>query len=407
MAISVVMPALELAQETGKVVAWRKKEGESVAKGEPLLEIETDKAVVEIESPGDGILSGVSANVGDVIPVGTTIGWLLHAGESVPAEAAGSHSTGRTKTESAPRVQARESAVAKPAAGAVKISPKARRFAQERGVDIEQLRGSGPGGEILASDILAAAGPAHADATKTANATSAEPGVEVLSSVGRLMAERTTQSWVSVPHFFVVREIDATGLNQFRERTAGSIEKAAGSRPTHTDLLIALVARALSKHPRLNACWTGSGIRSYPEVNIGVAMAVKDGVVAAVIPNADRASVSEIAAQRRELTERARAGRSRPADISGATFTISNLGMYNVDAFTAIISPGQAAILAVGSIADRVVAVDGKAAICPMMTLTLSCDHRVADGARAAMFLDDVAAAIRDPAKLLERPPTD
>jgi len=395
------MPALELAQETGKVVAWRKKEGESVAKGEPLLEIETDKAVVEIESPGDGILSGVSANVGDVIPVGKTIGWLIQAGESVPAEGAASHFSGRTKTDSAQRLQPAKSGEAKSPAAAMKISPKARRLAHERGVDIQQLQGSGPGGEILASDILAAE-PAIGGATKIADAARAESGVEALSSVGRLMAERTTKSWTSVPHFFVVREIDAGVLNQFRERTAASIEKAHGSRPTHTDLLIALIARVLTKHPRLNASWAGNGVRVYPEVNLGVAMAVKDGVVAAVIRNADRASVSEIAAQRRELTERARAGRSRPADITGATFTISNLGMYNVDAFTAIISPGQAAILAVGRIADRVVAVDGKPAIRPLMTLTLSCDHRVADGARAAKFLDDVAAAIRDPAKLLE-----
>ena len=402
MAISVVMPALELAQETGKVVAWRKKEGESVVKGEPLLEIETDKAVVEIESPGDGILSGVSANVGDVIPVGKTIGWLIQVGESVPAEEAASHFSGRTKTDSAQRLQPAKRGEANAPAAAMKISPKARRLAQERGVDLQRLYGSGPGGEILASDILAAAEPASAGGSKTADAARAESRVEALSSVGRLMAERTMQSWTSVPHFFVVREVDAGALNQFRERTAASLEKAHGSRPTHTDLLIALVARALTKHPRLNASWIENGIRSNSDVNIGVAMAVKDGVVAAVIHNADRASVSELATQRCELTERARAGRLRPTDISGATFTISNLGMYNVDAFTAIISPGQAAILAVGRIADRVVPVDGKPGIRPMMTLTLSCDHRVVDGARAAIFLDDLAAAIGKPGELLD-----
>jgi len=402
MAISVVMPALELAQETGKVVAWRKKEGESVAKGEPLLEIETDKAVVEIESPGDGILSGVSANVGDVIPVGKTIGWLLHAGESIPADAAGSHASGRTKTESTQRIQPAKIGDAMSAAATpTKISPKARRLAQERGVDIQRLQGSGPGGEILASDILVAAEPARAGATKTAAAATADSGAEALSSVGRLMAERTTQSWTSVPHFFVARDIDSSALNEYRQRAA-FIEKSGSVRPTHTDLLIALAGRVLAKHPRLNASWTGNGIRSNPEVNIGVAMAVKDGVVAAVIRNADRATIPEIAARRRELTERARAGRSHPADITGATFTISNLGMYNVDAFTAIIGPGQAAILAVGRIADRVVAVEGKAVIRPMMTVTLSCDHRVTGGAGAAMFLADLAAALRDPAKLLE-----
>lgn len=402
MAISVVMPALELAQETGKVVAWRKREGESVAKGEPLLEIETDKAVVEIESPGDGILSGVSAKVGDVVLVGTTIGWLLLAGESIPAATTNSPSSGRAKTESARRTASVSSSDAKPGiAAAVKISPKARRLAQERGVDLQRLRGSGPGGEILASDILAAAEEGGAVAVTTADATTAAGSVEALSSIGRLMAERTVQSWTSVPHFFVVREIDAGALNQFRERAAAKIEKSQGVRPSHTDVLVALVARVLLKHPRLNANWTGDGVRVYPDANIGVAIAVKDGVVAAVIPKANLASIAEISAQRRDLAERARAGKSRPADISGATFTISNLGMYNVDAFTAIVSPGQAAILAVGRIADRVVPVDGKPAIRPMITLTLSCDHRVVDGARAAMFLDDLAAAILDPAKSL------
>jgi pyruvate dehydrogenase E2 component (dihydrolipoamide acetyltransferase) len=403
MAISVVMPALELAQETGKVVAWRKKEGESVAKGEPLLEIETDKAVVEIESPGDGILSGVTAKAGDVIPVGKTIGWLVQQGESVPTEAAGLHSSGRTNTESAkrtPRVKIDDAKTA--AAAATRISPKARRLAQERGVNILQLRGSGPGGEILASDILATAGAASPGVSVAAVAKNAETRVQPLSSVGRLMAERTTQSWTSVPHFFVVREIDAGALNEFRARASAGVEKAHGVRPTHTDLFVAIVARVLAKHPRLNSSWAGDGVRIHPDVNIGVAMAVQDGVVAAVIQKANVASLAEIAVQRHELAERARAGRSRPTDIAGATFTISNLGMYNVDAFTAIISPPQAALLAVGRISDRVVPVDGKPAIRPMMTLTLSCDHRVVDGARAAMFLEDVVAAIRDPAKFLD-----
>jgi pyruvate dehydrogenase E2 component (dihydrolipoamide acetyltransferase) len=187
-----------------------------------------------------------------------------------------------------------------------------------------------------------------------------------------------------------------------RAQIAAAFENKQSSRITHTDLLIALVARVLARHPRVNASWTGDGIHNNADVNIGLAMAVEDGVVAPVIPGADRLDLSQIAAQRKDLTERARAGKLRQADLAGGTFTISNLGMYNVDAFTAIIIPPQAAILAVGRIADRVVPFEGKPAIRPMLTLTLSADHRVIDGARAALFLDELVQAIFFPGKWLE-----
>jgi pyruvate dehydrogenase E2 component (dihydrolipoamide acetyltransferase) len=204
-----------------------------------------------------------------------------------------------------------------------------------------------------------------------------------------------------VPHFFVVREVDASALVEARERLGSAMEKARGIKLTHTDFLVALLAHVLVKHPRMNASWNNGTIRLHHEINIALAMAVDDGVVATVIPNADRTNLREIVIQRREMTERARAGRLRPSDITGATFTISNLGMYQVDAFSAIISPPQAAILAVGSITDRVVPIGGRAAIRPMMTLTLSCDHRVVDGARAAVFLNEVAESVREPEKWL------
>ncbi len=400
MAISVVMPALELAQETGKVVAWRKKEGESVLKGEPLLEIETDKAVVEIESPGDGTLAGVSAQVGDVIPVGKTIGWLIQPGERLPTSAAEPHFSARVKTEAVGPAQAVKREAARSSNARANISPKARRLAQERGVDIGRVIGSGPDGEILAADILAAAQSQHEQAGTSIRARENASGVQGLSAVGRLMAERTTQSWASVPHFFVVRAVDAGALNKFREQLAAN--RGQSSHVTVTDLLTAIVARVLVKHRRLNAIWTNQGVSEYPDINIGLAVAVKDGVVSVVIRNANRATLVDIANQRHELSERARAGRSRPADITSATFTISNLGMYDVDAFTAIVTPAQSAILAVGRIADRVVAVEGKPAVRPMMTMTLSCDHRVLDGARAAQFLSDLTAAIESPAEILE-----
>jgi pyruvate dehydrogenase E2 component (dihydrolipoamide acetyltransferase) len=411
MAISVIMPALEMAQETGKLLSWRKKEGDRIAKGEPLLEIETDKAVVEIEAPGDGFLAGIKAQEGDVIPVGQIIAWLLQPGEAVPADSAPSQTGRRQDTGPARQASTIPSAAAQPTSTGARLSPKARRLAREHGVDISQVRGSGPSGEIVADDIIAFAKTApvppvpttaaSADRVSEHSSGSSATVVETLSAIGRLMAERTTQSWTTVPHFFITLEVDAEPLVTLRGELTLEIEKRGGLKPTHTDLLVAIVARVLVQHPRLNASWIGNGIKLNPEVNIGIAMAVNDGVVATVIQSADTKHVTEIARERQELTERARAGKLQPSDIADATFTISNLGMYNVDAFTAIIVPPQAGILAVGRITDRVVPVEGKPGIRPMLALTLSTDHRVADGARAAAFLNDVATAIREPRKLL------
>jgi len=391
MAISVVMPALEMAQETGKLVSWKKKSGDQVKKGEMLLEVETDKAVVEIEAQGDGILGGVTAKEGDVVPVGQTIAWLLKPGEQPPANVA-SAQTGR-KMDSAPAATAAAAAPAAPepvsAAGA-RISPKARRLAREHGVDIATLRGSGPGGEILAEDIMKAASPTSPPSV----APSGPP--EAVSSIGRIMAERTTQSWTTVPHFFVTREVDATALNATRARWIPIIEKSHGVKVTHTDFIVAAVARALHLHPRMNGSWANDKITVNSHVNVALAMAVENSVVTAVIKDTDRIGLGDIAKQRKELAERARANRLQPADITGATFTISNLGMFNVDAFTAIIVPPQAGILAVGAIADRVVARDGLIGVRPTVNLTLSSDHRVVDGARAAAFLNDVVLSLNE-----------
>ena len=406
MAFSVVMPALEMAQETGKLLAWRKKEGDRVSKGEPLLDIETDKAVVEVEAPADGFLAGIKASEGADIPVGQTIAWIVEAGEDPPADVitavpsarAGTHAKSEASQSSRPAPRARV-----PSASAARISPKARRLAKELGVDVGLVQGTGAGGEILAGDVESAARARGAsDAAASDSAFMQESGnIEVPTAVGRLMAERTTQSWTTVPHFFLTRDVDASALNSYRERVLRDMEVSDAARVTHTDLLVALAARVLLKHPRLNASWSPEGIRLHEYVNMGVAMAVSDGVVAAVIANAHLATLAEIASQRRAIADRARAGKLRPTDISGATFTISNLGMYQVDQFQAIIVPPQAAILAVGAIRDRIIAVQGKAEVRPMITLTVSCDHRVADGARAAMFLSDLAQALNDPEEML------
>jgi pyruvate dehydrogenase E2 component (dihydrolipoamide acetyltransferase) len=395
MAISVVMPALEMAQETGKLVSWLKKEGESVTKGEPLLEVETDKAVMEIESPGNGVLAGIKVQPGTDVPVGQTIAWIVAPGEVPPTDEAASTS-GRKST-----LAAASSAPATPPAAATKqsalpsakISPKARRLATEQGVNLAEVRGTGSGGEILASDILAAA--------ESKSAASSPATIASGSLIARLMAERTTQSWTTVPHFFVTRDVDASALNDARQQLGPEIEKSHGVKLTHTDLLVSLVSHVLGKHPRVNASWASEnakkGIRENPSINVGLAMAVEDGVIAPVIQSADHAALGEIAVRRRDLAERARSGKLRPDDLAGGTFTISNLGMFGVDAFTAIIIQPQAAILAVGAIVDRVVAVDGEPRVRPMLTLTLSSDHRVIDGARAAQFMRDLVNAIGNP----------
>jgi pyruvate dehydrogenase E2 component (dihydrolipoyllysine-residue acetyltransferase) len=409
MAISVVMPALELTQETGKLVSWRKKEGEPVSKGDTLLEVETDKAVVEVEALADGFLAGVKAKEGDVIPVGRTIAWIVEKGEAAPAEETtpALDAGGFAAAAAEPARESKSASSGTALSGAkAKISPKARRLASELHVNLDNVRGTGPGGEILALDVQEAAKSAVSSSGASATVTGDEK-IESSTAIGRLMAERTTQSWTTVPHFFLTRDADASALNSTRERmAAGGAANAASAasaaaKITHTDFLIALVARVLRQHPRLNSSWTPDGIRLHAKVNMGIAVAVDEGVIAVVVPDAQAASVAEIAAQRAELVARAKAGKSRPQDLTGATFTISNLGMFQIDSFTAIIPPPQAAILAVGAIADRVVAIDGKPAVRSVMTLTLSSDHRVVDGARGAQFLNDLAKAIAEPHKYL------
>ena len=387
------MPALEMAQETGKLVSWLKKEGETVSKGEPLLEIETDKAVMEIESPGDGILAGIKAMPGAEVPVGRTIAWILRPGEAPPAEESSAES-GRKITKAASVSPSASVAGSSTVADRrPRISPKARRLAAEKGIDLPMVRGSGPGGEILADDVLKAES-AKAGPPSSSAAAITPPA----STFSRLMAERTLQSWTTVPHFFVVREVDAGALRDYRTRRSAEI--SSGLKITYTDLLLFLISRVLVSHPRINGTWTDQGLRENHEVNIGLAIATEDAVVAPVIHSAHTASLAEIARRRSELSERVHAGKLRPSDISGGTFTVSNLGMVDVDAFSAIITPPQVAILAMGRIAERVVAVDGQVSVRPMMTMTLSSDHRAISGMQAAKFMSDLAEAIRNPALL-------
>jgi pyruvate dehydrogenase E2 component (dihydrolipoyllysine-residue acetyltransferase) len=433
MPTNVIMPALEMAQETGKVLKWLKAPGQMVAKGETIVEIETDKVTVEIEAPASGILGNVTANAGDVVPVGQTIALIFAPGEagaggSAPAAApaaaavakasdgavkasplarklAEQHGVDLARVQSATgriekadvlahverqaRDAGRRGSATETAARLTAASPKARRLAAERGLDITVLSGSGPSGAVLAADVP----------TAVRQVAPSAPGIQTPSvgTVWRIMAERMTASWTTAPHFYLVREVNVSRLVSWLDRA----RKQTGARITYTDLLVKLVAAALAQHPRANASWRDGAIAQNAEINIGLAVAIEDGLVVAVLHHADSLKLPEIAARREDLVSRAQAGKLRPADIQGGGFTISNLGMYGVDAFNAIVNPPQAAILAVGRIADRVVAINGQPAVQPTMVLTLSCDHRALDGARGAQFLGTLADLIEEPLALL------
>ncbi len=435
MPTNVIMPALEMAQETGKVVHWLKTPGDTVEKGEPLVEIETDKVTVEIEAPASGVLREVTARDGDVVPVGRTIALIFAPGEAgaprshvgaVPARDTGTATTPATAIKASPlarriaeqhgidlaeittstgRIEKadvlahverrKQGAAANGGAGRlVAASPKARRLAAERGVEIGALHGSGPGGAVLASDVPAA--PAARPRTAEAVQPTARETIGV-GNVWRIMAERMTASWTTAPHFYLIRDVNVSRLRSWLERA----RTQTGARITYTDLLVKLVAATLAGHPRVNVSWMDGAIARHPDVNVGLAVAIEDGLVVPVIHGADTLGLVEIAARREDLVTRAQAGKLRPADIQGGVFTISNLGMYGVDAFNAIVNPPQAAILAVGRIADRVIAVNGQPAVQPTMVLTLSCDHRALDGARGAAFLGALAELIEEPLALL------
>ena len=428
----VIMPALELAQETGKLLRWIKAAGDTVRKGEPIAEIETDKVTIELEAPASGVLSAVTAQEGDVISVGHTIAQIAAANEAPAptptlspegrgqgegpdarvkasplarkiAEAHGVDlarvKTASGKVEKADVLAFVESqrVVALPTNGSagrlVAASPKARRLAAERGIDLRALKGSGPGGAVLTLDVP---GATSLPTTEPLTLPSPQRG-EGVGTVWRIMAERMTASWTRAPHFYLVREVNVTRLVTWLPKA----RKQTGAHVTYTDLLVKLVAATLAQHPRVNVSWKDGTLERHADINIGLAVALEDGLVVPVLHKADTLGLKEIATRREDLVARAQSGKLRPADIQGGVFTISNLGMYGVDAFSAIVNPPQAAILAVGRITDRVVPVNGQPAVQPTMVLTLSCDHRALDGARGAQFLGALADLVEEPLALL------
>jgi len=383
MPVEVIMPMLGMAQETGKVVRWLKAEGDAVVKAEPLMEVETDKVTVEIEAPAAGTLAGVTASEGEDVPVGQVIAYVLGDGEQLPEPDARNDPPVTAPAEKG-RVRGQTPDMAGNGGSGARrtlASPKARRLARERGVPIEEITGSGPYGAVQANDV-AAFQPLSGQQSLSRSAGE-------VSSAWQTMARRMGEIWREVPHFYLSREVEATRLNGWREAMRG---RQGYERVTHTDLLVKIVAAALAEHPRVN----GSS-----EVNVGIAVATDDALVVPVVHGADRLELRAVVERRIDVVARAREGKLRLDDVQGGTFTISNLGMFGVDSFGAIVNAPQAAILAVGRITERVVAVAGEPAVRPTFILTLSLDHRAIDGAMGARFLDTLVSLVEEPAGLV------
>ncbi|HIK76991.1 MAG TPA: 2-oxo acid dehydrogenase subunit E2 [Gammaproteobacteria bacterium] len=387
MATEVIMPALSPAQETGILIEWFKEEGDLIEKGEPLMEIETDKANVEVEATTTGILANITVNLGDEIPVGKVIALILADGESVP-ESKKEYSSSETKVseEDTAQLQNTISSPLDPSANLptnkIVASPKVRQYAKKEGIDLSFIKGSGPNGVILMEDVLV-----------NQSSTETEENDIPTSKGWRLMADRLTESWSSAPHFNLVRHLDVSNLVTYKKQ----VQEKNSNRLTYTDLLIKLVSIALKEHPRINASWIDNKIVKNSEINVGLAVDFDGGLIVPVIHKTDELSLGEITNRRKDLITRTQAGKLRSGDLDRGTFTISNLGMFDVDSFNAIINPPQAAILAVGRIVDKVVPVDGLPAVRPILTLNLSFDHRVVDGVRGAEFLKTLSNLIENP----------
>jgi len=468
------MEALSPTMEEGRLVAWRKQEGETVRAGETLAEVETDKAVMELVARADGVLRRIVLGEGTTVPVGALVGVIGSADEDIsaiagPSAGAGSAApavasagaaavaapgvgAGRTarSARTAPDADPEDRSIAAPMpalapasaapaapAGRVFASPLARRMASERGLDLRGVAGTGPGGRVVKRDVEAAgaaAGPAEARepappaspgavrapravrpgepagaaipaGAPAAGAPAAPPMAPPggftdvpLSQIRKTIAKRLAQSLGPVPHFFLTREIDMERAAEARGQLKALGDQYAVS---INDLVVKAAALALRKHPAVNASFLDDRIRFHGDVHVGMAVAVEDGLITPVIRHADRKGLAEIAAESRVLAEKARARRLLPEEYTGATFSVSNLGMFDIDAFTAVINPPEAAILAVGRVTERAVAADGAVSVRRRMSVTLSCDHRVVDGATGAQFLQTLALLLENPLAML------
>lgn len=408
----VIMPKMGDGMSEGTVLRWLKKEGDTVEVGDILAEIETDKASVELPADVSGKLVSIVAKEGETVPVGAVIAEILAEGEqpqttvpappeqTAPAETIAPPPVGKTLREEPPTQER------------VKASPLARRIAQEAGIDLAMVKGTGPGGRIVERDVQqflaskqGAARPPIVEPMRLTEAVLETPsltGGEPLSRMRRLIAERTTLTKQTVPHFYVTMDIDMSEAMALRERLNAALPEDA-PKISVNDFVTKACALALARHPRVNALYQNEQVYHSSEIHIGIAVALPDGLIVPVLRNCERKTLRQIAAETRQLVEKARAGRLTPEEYTGATFSISNLGMYGVDDFIAIINPPAVAILAVGAVQKQPVAQDDDTIVVrPRMKVTISADHRALDGAVAADFLRELKGILENPYVMVE-----
>lgn len=446
MTIPILMPKLSFVVTQGTIIEWLKKPGDSVTKSEPLLVIETEKATVDVEAPGTGILGTDLAPKGTTVPVTTTIGYILMEGEVSPKLdlTFGKAAPVEVSVESAGGQSAEQEGQGKAGeAQWIKVSPLARRMAKEHGLDLTKIKGTGPDGRILQEDVRALIAvpapsiekgqrpvpPASSRLTVSSGVDQAAgkgtgpvsgvaqpalqkppssetmaglPGeLQELSNLQRITAERMALSFHTAPHFYLNAQVDMSQVVVMREALLPEVEVKTGARLSFTDILLFVVGRTVGMHPALNAMFDNDKLYRYQNINLCLAVDTPRGLTATVFHQADRYSLFEIAQRRAELVERAQNNRLTLDDLSGGTFTISNLGMFGIDVFNAIINPPQAAILAVGRIAKRPFVVNETLEVRSTMWLSLSVDHRAADGAMAARFLQDLVTYLENPYRIL------
>ncbi|CAM4150843.1 pyruvate dehydrogenase complex dihydrolipoamide acetyltransferase [Nocardiopsis rhodophaea] len=429
----IYMPRLSDTMEEGVISSWVKNVGDKVETGDVLVEIETDKAVMEYEAYEDGYLVKQSVSAGDTVPIGAVIGVIADSPDAVPEESAPAAAPAE-KAEEAPAAEAAEAAEAAapaatapaeaaPAAPSVngaaarpRTSPLARRLAKEYGLDIEKISGSGPKGRIVRADIEAAAkqqaaqAPAAAPAAQAAQAPAGAPQEAFddgraseelkVSNVRKVIARRLTQSKQEVPHFYLRRTIDAEALKAFRAQINEQLADT-GVKVSFNDLIVKAAATTLRSHPEVNTSWVDDKLLQHNRINVGVAVAVDAGLVVPVLHDTDKTPLSEISTKTRELAGKARDNKLKPQEMSGGTFSVSNLGMFGIDSFAAVINPPEAAILAVGAMKQEAVVRDGEIVARNTIALELSVDHRAVDGAVGAAFLKDLAEVLENPMRII------
>ncbi len=415
MPVEIVMPKLGLTMTEGLIVEWRKKEGDPVKKGDILFVLETEKVTYEVEAPEDGALGKILVKEQETVPVGAVVAILLKPGESAVEVTAAPAAAPKAEASSpAPAAaSAAAPAWAAPAGGRVKATPLAKKVANEYGIDLAAVAGTGPGGRILREDvekakaagIQAPAAPAPAAAAQAAPsapaAAAAEGRLAAFTGMRKTIAKRMLQSKVEAAQAYMGNTVDATRIQALRSELLPFIEKKSGVRITITDLMMKVTGAALREHPVINTRWTDKGVLFLPEVNMGMAMALDEGLIVPVIKNINGKSLGQVAQDRVALIEKGKKNNFLPDDIKGSTFTLSAMGMFGLETFTAIINQPENAILAVGAIIDKPVAIKGEVVIRPMMTVNLTYDHRTIDGAEAGKFMRTLKEMIEEPLYIL------